>query len=764
MNKPILFLIHERPARLITRLKLLVIICLSTILHLQAQIPQAFKYQAVARNSSGAILSNQNVSFRMSIIQGALPGTIVYSEKHVTTTNEFGLATLEIGRGTVYSGSFSTIDWSVTPTWIKTEMDPAGGVSFINMGTAELLGVPYAMQAGSAPDEDWVVSGVNLYPGVTGRVGIGNTSPTQKLHVTGNMRLTGALYDTNNETGTSGEVLSSTGSGVDWITNPAVTGSGVATRIPFWSGTGTLSSDASLNWEPVNHRLGIGTNTPQKSFHLFNGAGAGGGAYDPNIDALIEDDDWAYLEFNAAYFAGITFNDDNASVRAGVFYNYWNDEIMFRTGSQDGRMVIDEAGNVGIGISPTQKLHVNGSMRLTGALWDMNNQTGSSGQVLSSTGSGTDWISMPTGSGAANKTAFWTGANTLGYNNNYHWDNTNSRLGLGTATPAANFHLYNGPGGGGGAYNSNIDAIIEDDVNAYLEFNGVNYAGITFNDDAASIRAAITYNYGLDALTFRTGGVDNRMVIDEEGNVGIGAYTPSYKLSVGETGESTTVYISNSNNANGSSALYVNHTAAGANNGVTAVYGRASGNNQPNSYGLAGHNYYSGIGVGAWSYSGDLMRAYDGDWPGGTLRFYITQAGNMYIDGTYNTFKGLASKGPNKHVALTALQCPEALIEDCGSAELVNGSAWVKIDETFAEIANTGVNYQVFLTPVSDVPVIMSVSNKASSSFMVKGYLLNGTPATCPFDYRIVARDNESKGGRFEEVDIPEPIIVPREE
>ncbi len=51
---------------------------------------------------------------------------------------------------------------------------------------------------------------------LSGNFGIGVTFPTQKLHVAGNMRLTGALYDGTNSPGTSGNVLTSTGGAVQW--------------------------------------------------------------------------------------------------------------------------------------------------------------------------------------------------------------------------------------------------------------------------------------------------------------------------------------------------------------------------------------------------------------------------------------------------------------------------------------------------------------------------------------------------------------------
>lgn len=115
-----------------------------------AQAPNYFNYQAVARNTSGALLSQQNVSFRISILQSSAAGTAVYVETHNTTTNDYGLANLKIGLGTLVSGSISAITWESNNYFLKVEMDPAGGSAFQLMGTTQLISVPYAMYANKA--------------------------------------------------------------------------------------------------------------------------------------------------------------------------------------------------------------------------------------------------------------------------------------------------------------------------------------------------------------------------------------------------------------------------------------------------------------------------------------------------------------------------------------------------------------------------------------------------------------------------------------
>lgn len=115
-----------------------------------AQSPQKFSFQAVIRNSSGQLVSVHSVRIRVSILQGSATGPAVYVETHATSTNANGLATIEIGGGTVVSGTFTGIDWSAGKYFIKTETDPAGGTNYTIERTSQLVSVPYALHATTA--------------------------------------------------------------------------------------------------------------------------------------------------------------------------------------------------------------------------------------------------------------------------------------------------------------------------------------------------------------------------------------------------------------------------------------------------------------------------------------------------------------------------------------------------------------------------------------------------------------------------------------
>ena len=114
-----------------------------------AQTPTTFNYQAVLRDASGGILTNQKVEIGIAILQSSATGNEVFSETHSVTTNNFGLVNLQIG--SVNTTGMQNIDWSTGPYFIQISVDG------VIMGTSQLLSVPYALHAKVA---EMVIGGI----------------------------------------------------------------------------------------------------------------------------------------------------------------------------------------------------------------------------------------------------------------------------------------------------------------------------------------------------------------------------------------------------------------------------------------------------------------------------------------------------------------------------------------------------------------------------------------------------------------------------
>jgi uncharacterized protein (TIGR02145 family) len=128
--------------------KLFTLLALAITLIVAAQAPQGFNYQATVRNSSGALIVNQNVLFKFNIMLNSQTSLPVYSETHQAPTDDLGQVNLVIGTGTPTTGTFTTINWGNGTYYLGIELNT--GTGYVAMGTTQLLSVPYALYANTA--------------------------------------------------------------------------------------------------------------------------------------------------------------------------------------------------------------------------------------------------------------------------------------------------------------------------------------------------------------------------------------------------------------------------------------------------------------------------------------------------------------------------------------------------------------------------------------------------------------------------------------
>jgi hypothetical protein len=229
---------------------------------------------------------------------------------------------------------------------------------------------------------NWAIYSVggNNYFG--GSVGIGTTSPQQKLHVNGSAVINGTLnMDSNKITslgnGTSAQdavtlsqlqTVNSTGN---------LTGAGVANRAAFWTGSDTLSYDGNFTWDNTNKRLGIGKTDPGGKLDIS------GSSWSNNVGGDLR-------IYGGSYGAGITLkpttsvaNEEGWTMYAGGSGSWVGDgDIGFLahkdgggTGSSDVKLVIERSGDVGINTrTPQNTLNVVGDGNFTGNLYSNNAQ------------------------------------------------------------------------------------------------------------------------------------------------------------------------------------------------------------------------------------------------------------------------------------------------------------------------------------------------------------------------------------------------------
>ena len=482
---------------------LMLILAVSFILPTFAQVPQKMNYQAVARNSSGTPITNHLIGIKFTIREASASGPDIFAETMTATTNSMGTFSVEIGGGTAVLGSFATIPWNTGSKFLNIKIDPAGGTSYTDMGTYQLLSVAYAQYAKNVLNNDDA-----------------DASPTNELQT---LSIAGDQLSIS-----SGNTVTLPGGG------GGGTPGGADGNIQF-NNAGAFGGDNAFYWSNSLKMLGVGTTTPSYPVDILHAGSTGLRVKSSSSFSVVDIDAFsgdAALRFQKAGTGMWNLRNDPA-----------NDNLqIFELGGGGERMRIENStGYVGIntrlGIGTTNAAALGGLAEIKG------NSFTSDPQLLLNESEG-DFARLGF-KNTVNPTKTWqiagyadaTDANSR--LNMWYWNGSSGsdilsitgdgRIGVNTSSPTYSIDVN------GGASHSYIAL-----------HNGA--TGSTASDGtivgARNDGATFLWSYEAQPI-FIGNSSTTRIYVSNTGNVGVGTTTPAATLDVNgsaKVGASGTVF------------------------------------------------------------------------------------------------------------------------------------------------------------------------------------------------------------------------------
>ena len=225
--------------------------------------------------NQGGIIPGSISVFEESVLVGGLSST--------TQLNFIGRSITAEGIGLPNPGVAVTI--SVSPPGNENE------ILFVSAGSTDFdTDTRFTFDDGlfTAGDRITVGAGgtVITTTGI-GSIGIGVTEPTQKLHLDGNLRITGSIYDSLNQSGNQGDlIVKGLSDQFLWVApNSVQSGAGgTIGQIQFHNIAGLVDGADNFYYDFNNQRVGIGSTQPTQLLDVLGVSTFSGGVFVDTID------------------------------------------------------------------------------------------------------------------------------------------------------------------------------------------------------------------------------------------------------------------------------------------------------------------------------------------------------------------------------------------------------------------------------------------------------------------------------------------------
>lgn len=398
----------------------------------------------------------------------------------------------------VLLGSVNSIDLPFDEDyWLEIEV---GGGEVLTP-RIQLTSVGYAYRAEMAEtagsDGDWTISDNDMYSAVSGNVGIGITTPTAPLTIKPIV-------------------------GTDILFDGSLSNADIKSTTQFKVGTqnphpfSIITSNADRLWVASDGKVGIGTASPAEKLDVDGTAQMTG------------------FKMPSGASAGYVLTSDASGVgtwlASGGIGGSGNTNYIpkFTSSTTVGNSAIYQLGSrIGIGTTlPTVPLHVESGGVSTG--FRLNNTEADGDVFIAFDLNGVRKFCMGVDDSDGDKLKIGTSSHT---SNVRLAIDAAGNVGMGTTDPVDNLHIYENTNGFMGIRIENPNTGSSSSEGIYFNNEDGSVAGIRLHDEGSSYpqRMHIFNNRPNGTLYFATAGYD-RMVIANNGMVGIGDFSPSYRL------------------------------------------------------------------------------------------------------------------------------------------------------------------------------------------------------------------------------------------